>query len=178
MVSGPYFANLLTQKLGYSGDFGRALLLLPAAPPRRPVRLSQRGHSAKCVVRSGAADAAIHSRAEHRQRALPPPPTTRPCATTKGPCAWMRIRAGACCPAYYFIDDFNLDNPYPVAQSGASVPGFNALTTGRAQLLALGDTKTFNATTVNELHLSYHARHHEPRPAGGRTRREPGFAGL
>jgi hypothetical protein len=26
--------------------------------------------------------------------------------------------------AYYFIDSFNLDNPYPVAQSGASVPGF------------------------------------------------------
>ena len=57
--------------------------------------------------------------------------------------------------AYYFIDDFNLDNPYPVAQSGASVPGFNALTTGRAQLIALGDTKTFNSTEVNELHLSY-----------------------
>ncbi len=57
--------------------------------------------------------------------------------------------------AYYFIDDFNLDNPYPVAQSGASVPGFNAVTTGRAQLFALGDTKTFNTTMVNELHLSY-----------------------
>ena len=57
--------------------------------------------------------------------------------------------------AYYFIDDFNLDNPYPTAQSGASVPGFNALTTGRAQLLALSDTKAINATTVNEAHLSY-----------------------
>ncbi len=44
--------------------------------------------------------------------------------------------------AYYFNDGFNLDNPYPVAQSGASVPGFSALTTGRAQLAALGDTKT------------------------------------
>jgi hypothetical protein len=57
--------------------------------------------------------------------------------------------------AYYFIDDFTLDNPYPVAQSGASVPGFNALTTGRAQLLSLGATKSFNAATVNEFHLSY-----------------------
>jgi hypothetical protein len=57
--------------------------------------------------------------------------------------------------AYYFIDDFNLDNPYPVAQSGASVPGFNALTTGRAQLLALSATKTINSTTVNDAHLSY-----------------------
>jgi hypothetical protein len=57
--------------------------------------------------------------------------------------------------AYYFIDDFNLDNPYPVAQSGASVPGFDALTDGRAQLLSLGDTKTINSTTVNEAHLSF-----------------------
>ena len=57
--------------------------------------------------------------------------------------------------AYYFIDDFNLNNPYPVAQSGASVPGFDAITTGRAQLVALGDTKTLNATAFNELHLSF-----------------------
>jgi hypothetical protein len=57
--------------------------------------------------------------------------------------------------AYYFLDGFTLDNPYPVAQSGASVPGFDALTTGRAQLLAIGDTKTLSATAVNELHLSY-----------------------
>jgi hypothetical protein len=57
--------------------------------------------------------------------------------------------------AYYFIDGFTLDNPYPVAQSGASVPGFDALTTGRAQLVALGDTRTLSATAVNELHLSY-----------------------
>ena len=56
---------------------------------------------------------------------------------------------------YYFTDGFSLDNPYPVAQSGASVPGFDALTTGRAQLVALGDTKTLSSTAVNELHVSY-----------------------
>jgi hypothetical protein len=57
--------------------------------------------------------------------------------------------------AYYFIDGFTLDNPYPVAQSGASVPGFDALTAGRAQLVAVGDTKTLSTTSVNEIHLSY-----------------------
>ncbi len=57
--------------------------------------------------------------------------------------------------AYYFIDDFNLNDPYPVAQSGSSVPGFNALTTGRSQLLALSDTKVFSPTAINELHISY-----------------------
>jgi hypothetical protein len=57
--------------------------------------------------------------------------------------------------AYYFTDGFSLDNPYPVAESGASVPGFAAMTTGRAQLLALGDTTTLSSTAVNEIHLSY-----------------------
>jgi hypothetical protein len=57
--------------------------------------------------------------------------------------------------AYYFFDAFTLDNPYPVAQSGASVPGFDALTTGQAQLFSLGDTKTLSPTAINELHISY-----------------------
>lgn len=56
---------------------------------------------------------------------------------------------------YYFLDDYTLNNPYPVAQSGASVPGFNALYLGRAQLLSLGDTKTLGTTAVNELQFSY-----------------------
>ena len=51
---------------------------------------------------------------------------------------------------YYFLDDYSLNNPYPVAQGGASVPGFNALYQGRAQLFSLGNTKTLNATSVNE----------------------------
>src|SRR6202522_993258 len=57
--------------------------------------------------------------------------------------------------AYYFLDDWSQNNPYPVAQGGANVPGFNALYTGRAQLLGLGSTKTLNATTVNEFRFSY-----------------------
>ena len=56
---------------------------------------------------------------------------------------------------YYFLDDYSLNNPYPVAQGGASVPGFNALYLGRAQLFSVGDTKTLNTTAVNEVHFSY-----------------------
>jgi hypothetical protein len=56
---------------------------------------------------------------------------------------------------YYFLDDYSLNNPYPVGQGGASVPGFNALYQGRAQLFSLGDTKTLSATSVNELHFSF-----------------------
>ncbi|HXX18662.1 MAG TPA: TonB-dependent receptor [Candidatus Acidoferrum sp.] len=57
--------------------------------------------------------------------------------------------------AYYFLDNWSQNNPYPVAQGGASVPGFNALYAGRAQLLDLGDTKTLGTTAVNEFHFSY-----------------------
>lgn len=54
---------------------------------------------------------------------------------------------------YYFIDNYRLDNPYPGAQGGASIPGFDALTIGRAQMFTIGDTRVFGATTVNELHI-------------------------
>ncbi|HVB86667.1 MAG TPA: TonB-dependent receptor [Candidatus Dormibacteraeota bacterium] len=55
--------------------------------------------------------------------------------------------------AYYFVDDYSLDNPYPGQQGGASIPGFDALTFGRAQLFSLGDAKMFGADTVNEFHV-------------------------
>ena len=57
--------------------------------------------------------------------------------------------------AYYFFDDYRVNNPYPAAVGGASVPGFNALTFGRAQLINLADTKAFGTSSVNELRFSY-----------------------
>ncbi len=70
--------------------------------------------------------------------------------------------------AYYFFDDYTLNNPYPTGQGGASVPGFNALTLGRAQLVNLGDTKTFGPSTVNELRLSFmRDSNNVGQPAGG-----------
>ncbi len=70
--------------------------------------------------------------------------------------------------AYYFLDGYTVNNPYPVAQSGASVPGFNAFYLGRAQLLSLGDTKTLGNSVVNEFHFSYMRDHSDlGRPAGG-----------
>jgi len=57
--------------------------------------------------------------------------------------------------AYYFIDQFNLINPYPTAQGGANVPGFSASSNGRSQLFSLGLTKSYGTNTVNEAHFSY-----------------------
>jgi hypothetical protein len=56
---------------------------------------------------------------------------------------------------YYSFDDYSLNNPYPTAQGGANVPGFNGLYTGRAQLFNIGDNKVLGASTVNDFHVSY-----------------------
>ena len=69
---------------------------------------------------------------------------------------------------YYFFDDYVLNNPYPTGQGGASVPGFAALNLGRSQLVNFGDTKTFGASLVNELRLSYmRSANNVGQPAGG-----------
>ena len=59
--------------------------------------------------------------------------------------------------AYYFIDDYSLNSPFP--SGGATVPAsnfsYNAITSGRAQLVNLGNTKNIGALSVNEFRFSY-----------------------
>ena len=57
--------------------------------------------------------------------------------------------------AYYFIDGYNLSNPYGTSQGGANVPGFGTLSNGLAQLIALSDVKSIGDKMVNETRLSY-----------------------
>ncbi len=69
---------------------------------------------------------------------------------------------------YYFLDNYRLDNPYPAAQGGASVPGFDALTIGQAQLFSLGYTRILGAKTVNEFHAGFIRNANDiGRPNGG-----------
>ena len=153
-VSGPYFAGLLANRLGYNVVAGEHYYIAGCNRSSQCVfpgaQIPQRAWSlpAQRLVQyipapntaSGAfATSAFNQTLRDDKNALRLDATTR----------WGLLSA------YYFLDDFLLDNPYPVAQSGASVPGFNALTSGRAQLFALGDTKTFGARAVNEFHLSY-----------------------
>ena len=81
--------------------------------------------------------------------------TTKLCNDDKGAYRLDGTTRWGMLSAYYFLDGWSQNNPYPVAQGGANVPGFNALNSGRAQLLALGDTKTFGSTAVNEFHFSF-----------------------
>ena len=153
-VGGPYFATLLTQELGYS------------VVPGEPYYVAGCTTSAECVFPNAVIPARAWSvPAQRMLQYIPAPNTANGSFATSAYNQILRDDKGAVrvdaksrvglLSAYYFIDDFSLNIPYPVAQSGASVPGFNALTTGRAQLISLGDTKMLSATAFNELHLSY-----------------------
>jgi hypothetical protein len=56
---------------------------------------------------------------------------------------------------YYSLDSYTENNPYPTAQGGANVPGFNGLYSGRAQLAVLGNSRTLGASAVNDFRLSF-----------------------
>jgi hypothetical protein len=82
---------------------------------------------------------------------------------------------------YYFLDNYSLDNPYPTGTGGASVPGFDAASNGRAQLTSLEHTMTFGASMLNEAHLSYMRNANEvgqPRGGVGPTLAAQGFTNI
>ena len=57
--------------------------------------------------------------------------------------------------SYYFYDQYNINQPYPTGQGGANIPGFNATSKGRAQLISAGLTQIFGANSLNDAHFSY-----------------------
>ena len=152
-VSGPYAASQLTQKLGYSVTSGE-----PYFTPGCT--------SATCVLPGGIIPPQAWSApAQHLLQYIPAPnigsnlfSTSAFPETVKDHKGGTRLDANTrfgTISAYYFVDDYQLDNPYPGGQGGASVPGFDALTIGRAQMLTIGDTKVLGATTVNEFHIGF-----------------------
>jgi len=157
-VSGPYLARLLSQRLGYT--------VVQGEPYSASGCTTQTAANQRVCVFPGAVipQRAWAVPAQRMLQYIPAPNTANGFATSaynqtlSDDKAGLRLDANTrwgLLSAYYFNDGFSLDNPYPVAQSGASVPGFDALTTGRAQFLSLGVTKTLSPTAVNEAHLSY-----------------------
>jgi hypothetical protein len=154
-VQGSYAASLLTQRLGYGVSTGEAYYTPGCTNPTECVFpnavIPQRAWSAPAqnllqYIPSPNVGASEYSNASLAQRLDDGKGSVRVDGQT--------TRFGAMA-AYYFIDSYNLDNPYPTAQGGANVPGFNALSNGRAQLASFSDTKTFGPTLVNEFQLSY-----------------------
>ncbi len=165
-VSGPYWANLLSQKLGYTVSAGE-----PYYTPGCT--------NATCVFPGAVIPQSSWSApATNLLKYIPAPNNANGSFSTSASNQALRDDKGAyrldantrwgMLSAYYFLDDWSQNNPYPVAQGGANVPGFNALYLGRAQLLSLGDTKTLSATAVNEFHFSYLRNSNDlGKPVGG-----------
>jgi hypothetical protein len=153
-VGGPYFANLLTQKLGYAVATGE------------PYYTRGCSTSSQCVLPDAAIpQSAWSAPALALLKYIPTPNLPRNVFSTAAYSQILRDdKIGERVDAstrwgtifgYYSLDNYTENNPYPTAQGGANVPGFNALYTGRAQLVVLGDTKTIGTSAVNELRLSY-----------------------
>ena len=82
---------------------------------------------------------------------------------------------------YYFLDGYSLDNPYPTGTGGASVPGFNATSNGRAQLASVAHTVTLGAASLNEFHLSFMRNDNavgQPNGGVGPSLASQGFNGI
>ncbi len=168
-VAGPYLASLLSQKLGY------------AVTANEPYYAAGCVSSLQCVFPNAVIPQRAWSEpARHLLSYIPLPNSGDSTFSTSSEGKKLRDDKGSLridgntrrwglLSAYYYFDDYKLDNPYPTGQGGANVPGFNALTLGRAQLFNLGETKTFGATAVNELRVSYiRSAADLGRPSGGR----------
>jgi hypothetical protein len=152
-VSGSYLATLLSQKLGYPVSSGE-----PYYTPGCAI--------ATCVFPNAVIPASAWSTpAINLLQYIPSPntgadqfSTSAYPETVRDDKTSGRIDANSGwgqLSAYYFFDNYRLDNPYPGQQGGASVPGFDALTFGQAELVSLGDTRTFGSGSVNEAHVGF-----------------------
>ncbi len=153
-VNGQFFANLLSQKLHYPVTAGEKYYTPGCTTP------------AQCVLPNAVIPQSAWSAPAQRLLQYIPLPnqpgnffsTSAYNETLRDDKGSLRMDADTRWGnllAYYFLDGYSLNNPYPVNQAGATVPGFNARSSGRAQLIALGDTKTFGATSVNEFRFSF-----------------------
>jgi hypothetical protein len=167
-VGGPYFADLLSKKLGYG------------VTANEPYYTPGCTSSSQCVF----PNAVIPQRAwsepsKHLLQYIPAPNIGSASFSTgaegkilRDDKTSFRIDANSqrwgLFTGYYYFDDYDLNNPYPTGQGGANVPGFGALNLGRGQLINLGHTKTFGASMVNELRVSYmRSANNVGQPAGG-----------
>ena len=178
-VSGPYLANLLSSKLGYGVAPGEAYYTPGCSP-------------GSCVFPNAVIPQSVWSApAQHLLPYIPSPNIGSNLFSTSAYPETVRDDKGsgridANTPwgqlsAYYFIDNYRLDNPYPGAQGGASVPGFDALTIGQAQMFTLADTKVLGKMTVNEFHVGVLRNVNnigQPRGGLGVTLASQGFSGI
>jgi hypothetical protein len=153
-VSDTYFAKVLSQRLGYAVSVGE------------PYYTTGCTTSTQCVFPNGVIpQTAWSAPARYLLQYIPQPNVGTSTFQTAAYKEVLSDDKGSAridanthygnLSAYYFLDAYNVENPYGVAQGGANVPGFSTLSNGKAQLFVLSDIKAFGDKTVLESRLSY-----------------------
>lgn len=158
-VGGPFFANLLSQRLGYPVSNGEPYYFsgcnnTQCVFPNALIPQSAWSPVAVSMVKLGL---------------IPQPNINNPnfnfvssqyaqiLTDNKGGIRIDQNTRYGTLFGYYFIDDYLLNSPYP--SGGATVPAQNfaytGVTAGRAQLANLGLTNSFGPYQVNEFRFSY-----------------------
>ena len=153
-VSTDYWANQLSQRLGYAVTAGEPYYTTGCLSSRQ------------CVFPNAQIPAAIWSApAKALMQYIPQPNVASNLFSDSAENEILGDHKGSArfdlktplgqLSAYYFLDQYNIDQPYPTAQGGANVPGFNAASQGRAQLISLNLTHVFGANAINDARFSY-----------------------
>ncbi|HEX4652158.1 MAG TPA: carboxypeptidase-like regulatory domain-containing protein, partial [Granulicella sp.] len=152
-VSGGYFAQQLSSRLGYAVTQGEPYYT-PGCTP------------STCVFPGGVIpQSAFSAPAQHLLQYIPTPNAGSNTFSTASYAQTVRDDKGAirldratrlgALSSYAFLDDYTLLNPYPTGQGGATVPGFNAQNDGRAQLYVVNLVSVLGANATNQAHFSY-----------------------
>lgn len=148
-VGGSFWADSLSQELGYPVTAGE------------PYYTSGCSSSTQCVFPGAVIpQSAFSSPTKHLLQYIPLP-NSGPFFTSsafnetlrddKGGARYDENTRWGMFSAYYLLDDFTLISPYATA----NLPGFSSQDAGRAQLVVLSHTKSFGASALNELLISF-----------------------
>ncbi len=159
-VSSSYWASQLSTKLGYPVWAGEPYYVASTSPSSACTSSSQ------CVFPNAQVPGSVWSSpAKSLLQYIPKPNVGIDQFSDSSENETLRDSKGAArfdlhthfgeLSAYYFVDQYTMDNPYPTGQGGANVPGFNALSDGRAQLFSMGLSRGWGANLLNEAHFSY-----------------------
>lgn len=148
-VTGGYWANQLSQKLGY------------AVTPGEPYYLPGCTLSTTCVFPNAVIPQSVMTTPSQNLLKYIPLANSGPFFSTSSANQTLSDNKGSfrldynsrlgMISGYYFLDDFSQIQPYV----SASFPGFSANTLGRAQMANIADVKNFGPTAVNEVRLHY-----------------------
>jgi hypothetical protein len=164
-VNGGYWANVLSQELGYTVTAGEPYFTYTpptpsGSPPAQTVLCTSAAQG--CVFPNAIIPkSAFTAPSQFLMQYIPPPNFGTNEFTTSAYDYILRDDMGSgrfdantrlgMVAGYYYMEDWGDVNPY----GAAMVPGFSTRDNGRDQMINLGITKSFGPSSVNELRLIF-----------------------